>query len=73
MFYPDTAMLSKAFKMKKDCCISSVLITVIDKYYTYTGSAVRHGSDRASPVLEYDTELALYFAATFIRVLILRN
>jgi len=52
-----------------------MLITIIDKFYAYSNAepAVRHGSDRASSVLEYDAELALHFAAAFIRALILRK
>ncbi|WP_312077874.1 AbiJ-NTD4 domain-containing protein [Leclercia sp.] len=75
-FYPGAATLGEALKMmKKDGSVSPMLITVIDKFYGYANAepAVRHGSDRASSVLEYDAELALHFAAAFIRTLILRK
>lgn len=75
-FYPGAATLGDALKMmKKDGSVSPMLITVIDKFYAYANAepAVRHGSDRASSVLEYDAELALHFAAAFIRTLILRK
>lgn len=75
-FYPDASTLGEALKMmKKDGCVSPMLITVIDKFYAYANAepAVRHGSSRVSSVLEYDAELALHFAAAFIRTLILRK
>lgn len=75
-FYPGAATLGDALKMmKKDGSVSPMLITVIDKFYAYANAepAVRHGSDRASSVLEYDAELALHFAAAFIRTLIVRK
>lgn len=75
-FYPGAATLGDALKMmKKDGSVSPMLITVIEKFYAYANAepAVRHGSDRASSVQEYDAELALHFAAAFIRTLILRK
>lgn len=61
--------------MRKDGSVSPMLITVIEKFYAYANAepAVRHGSDKASSVLEHDAELALHFAAAFIRTLILRK
>lgn len=75
-FYPGAATLGDALKMmKKDGSISPLLIGVVEKFYAYANAepAVRHGSHRASSVLEYDAELALHFAAAFIRTLILRK
>lgn len=75
-FYPDAATLGEALKMmRKDGSVSPMLVTVIDKFYAYANAepAVRHGSDRVSSVVEYDAELALHFAAAFIRTLILRK
>lgn len=75
-FYPAAATLGEALKMmKKDGSISPMLITVIDKFYAYANAepAVRHGSDKTSSVHGFDAELALHFAAAFIRTLILRK
>jgi hypothetical protein len=75
-FYPDASTLGDALKlMRKDGSVSPMLITVIEKFYAYANAepAVRHGSDKASSVLEHDAELALHFAAAFIRTLILRK
>ncbi|EPY4136474.1 AbiJ-NTD4 domain-containing protein [Klebsiella variicola] len=75
-FYPDACTLGDALKlMRKDGSVSPMLITVIEKFYAYANAepAVRHGSDKASSVLEHDAELALHFAAAFIRTLILRK
>lgn len=47
--YSDAATLGEALKMmKKDGCVSPMLITVIDKFYAYADAepAVRHGSSR---------------------------
>jgi len=75
-FYPSAATLGEALKiMKKDGSVSPMLLTVIEKFYAYANAepAVRHGSDKDSSVQEYDAELALHFAAAFIRTLILRK
>ncbi|MGC0834195.1 AbiJ-NTD4 domain-containing protein [Pantoea agglomerans] len=75
-FYPEASTLGDALKMmKKDGSISPMLITVIEKFYAYANAepAVRHGSNKDSAVLEYDAELALHFAAAFIRTLIVRR
>lgn len=51
-FYPDATTLGEALKMmKKDSCVSPMLITVIDKFYAYASAepAVRHVSSRVSP------------------------
>lgn len=76
IFYPGAATLGEALKMmKKDGSVSTLLISVIEKFYAYANAepAVRHGSDKDSSVQEYDAELALHFAAAFIRTLILRK
>lgn len=61
--------------MRKDGSVSPMLITVIEKFYAYANAepAVRHGCDKDSYVLEHNAELALHFAAAFIRTLILRK
>lgn len=75
-FYPDASTLGDALKMmKKDRSVSRLLIDVVEKFYAYANAepAVRHGSNKDSGVLEYDAELALHFAAAFIRTLIVRR
>lgn len=79
-FYPDASTLGDALKMmKKDGSLSRMLIDVVEKFYAYAYAyanaepAVRHGSNKSSAVLEYDAELALHFAAAFIRTLIVRR
>ncbi|MEE3660828.1 hypothetical protein V2I52_02630 [Brenneria sp. g21c3] len=75
-FYPSASTLGEALKlMKKENTVSPLLITVIEKFYAYTNAepAVRHGSDKASSVLEYDAELALHISAAFIRTIIQRK
>jgi len=74
-FYPDASTLGDALKMmRKDGSVSPMFITVVEKFYAYANAepAVRHGSNKDSGVLEYDAELALHFAAAFIRTLIVR-
>jgi len=55
--------------MRKESVISPLLITVIEKFYACTNAepAVRHGSDKASSVLEYDAELALLISTIIQR------
>lgn len=75
-FYPDASTLGDALKMmKKNGSVSRMLLDVIEKFYAYANAepAVRHGSNKDSAVLEYDAELALHFAAAFIRTLIARR
>ncbi|KAA6093631.1 MULTISPECIES: AbiJ-NTD4 domain-containing protein [Pantoea] len=75
-FYPDASTLGDALKMmRKDGSVSPMLITIVEKFYAYANAepAVRHGSNKDSAVLEYDAELALHFAAAFIRTLIVRR
>jgi hypothetical protein len=75
-FYPNASTLGDALKMmKKDGSVSRMLIDVVEKFYAYANAepAVRHGSNKDSAVLEYDAELALHFAAAFIRTLIVRR
>lgn len=75
-FYPDATTLGDALKMmRKDGSVSSMLITIVEKFYAYANAepAVRHGSNKDSAVLEHDAELALHFAAAFIRTLIVRR
>lgn len=75
-FYPDASTLGDALKMmRKDGSVSSMLITIVEKFYAYANAepAVRHGSNKDSVVLEHDAELALHFAAAFIRTLIVRR
>lgn len=75
-FYPDASTLGDALKMmRKDGSVSSMLITIVEKFYAYANAepAVRHGSNKDSAVLEHDAELALHFAAAFIRTLIVRR
>ncbi|MBS0907683.1 hypothetical protein JK229_21520 [Pantoea dispersa] len=75
-FYPEASTLGDALKMmKKDGSVSRMLIDVIEKFYAYANAepAVRHGSNKDSAVLEHDAELALHFAAAFIRTLIVRR
>jgi hypothetical protein len=75
-FYTDASTLGEALKMmKKDGSVSRMLIDVVEKFYAYANAepAVRHGSNKDSAVLEYDAELALHFAAAFIRTLIVRR
>lgn len=75
-FYPDASTLGDALKMmRKDGSVSPMLITIVEKFYAYANAepAVRHGSNKDSAVLEHDAELALHFAAAFIRTLIVRR
>ncbi|WP_431295567.1 AbiJ-NTD4 domain-containing protein [Rahnella sp. PAMC 25559] len=75
-YYPSASTLGDALKqMRKESVISPLLITVIEKFYAYTNAepAVRHGSDKASSVLEYDAELALHISSAFIRTIIQRK
>jgi hypothetical protein len=74
--YPGNATLGACLKaMRTEAAISPMLISVFEKFYAYASAepAVRHGSDRASRVLEQDAELALHFSAAFIRTLIERK
>jgi hypothetical protein len=71
--YPSASTLGVALKeMRKDGLISSMLITVFEKFYAYANAepAVRHGSHEPSSVLEIDAELALHVSAAFIRAII---
>ncbi|MBU9809294.1 hypothetical protein J1781_01235 [Rahnella sp. C60] len=75
-YYPSASTLGDALKqMRKESVVSPLLITVIEKFYAYTNAepAVRHGSDKASSVLEYDAELALHISSAFIRTIIQRK
>lgn len=75
-YYPSASTLGEALKlMRKENAISSMLLTVIEKFYAYTNAepAVRHGSNKVSSVLEYDAEFVLHISVAFIRTIIQRK
>jgi hypothetical protein len=73
VFYPKATTLGKVVKeMEKEQGWPSMLVSMIEKYYTYASSepAVRHGGTVSSRVLLRDAEFCLHVGAAIIRYLV---